>query len=745
MRPPLLALIAVALFAAVALPSVASGASPLGFFIASESYYRLDVPAGTMSARVEAEIQPDGQPLDEIMLWVMPGASNIVVKEGDTPLQTETFLDAVPDLGMPSAISVKLSQQLKGKNRTNLTLTYDVSSQKNDFASLEPGVIEAMFVSQGQGSFVFIDVPEAGDNYFEPGCLRGADQPGDVKDSGLVRWVCGDATLIAVNTDNKSVQEQCANLDDRCRQRLTPLPYAGFAQSVTDDAKKGLLEAEVPLQRGNVKVSLKYFKSDTEWAQREFALAQKALPMLEQTFNFPYAHDSIELRESRFIGLVGAAGIAFPAEGQVLVTHSGDLGFDDEVTVHELAHQWAGNNLETSWLWEGLAEYGMRTLAPTLGITPRDWGWESLGYTDPLATWWNGSQVLDANYWYGKTMTFWFKYQEAIGGPENMKQVLGMLDDRPEQLPVDGRWFMDAGERVSGANLDELFLTWVYNRQTSAPLFAERRAAHDLVKGLVSRAAELGLTGVPTDIQANLDEWQFGGVAGQVADANKVLDNYQRVVARSNDAGLGAPGGVAAAWGTSTIARSGAVVEDQDQAISAIVNATSSLANEEAGSPALARLAQARDAYAAGNFEEAARLASESTTTAYNEVAAGRMLELAREKQASYKPSFFGRIGLFFTDPEGDLAKAEQAYANGDPEAALKLSGSAYDAWDGANERGLMRLAILAGAMCGLTVGVWYLLRRLDPDRVSRPAGTGHVLTEESRASWRDWENTGGG
>jgi hypothetical protein len=98
---------------------------------------------------------------------------------------------------------------------------------------------------------------------------------------------------------------------------------------------------------------------------------------------------------------------------------------------------------------------------------------------------------------------------------------------------------------------------------------------------------------------------------------------------------------------------------------------------------------------------------------------------------------------MLFTDPAADLAKAETAYAAGDGTAALKLSRSAYDTWNNANRRGIQRLAMLAGLMAGLSLGVWYLLQRMDRTPAPKRLGEGHFIdaSDERRGSWRDWEN----
>lgn len=720
-----------------------SAAATSPFLIASESYYRLDVPGGAMSVTVEAEVRAAAAgELKAVDLYAMPQARNVVVRSdgGDLAFITKDLSEGDGD---STLVLVTLARPLKNGARVKLTMSYDVPAQTSELVHIQPGSTEALFVSQGAGSFVFIDVPKDGDNYFEPGCLRAAFQPDSVKDAGLVRWVCGDATLIALNAENPSVLEKCAALDDKCRQRVVNSPFSAFAQSLTDPSLRGVIEDQVQLKRGPVKLSLKYFRTDQAWAEKQFAIARTALPRLEEAYNFPYPRDTIVMRESRFIGVLGLAGVAFPELGEVLIS-AGD-SIDEEVTVHELAHQWAGSNMETSWLWEGLAEWGLRSVAAGLSINPRDWKWQSYGYTDPLATWWNGSSVTNSYYWYGKAGAFWFEYEKAVGGPEKMRQVLGQLDDDPKRLPVGGRWFMDVGERVSAANLDALFSKWVW-ADTASSLLAERRAAHDLVATLAARAARMGFSGMPPEIQANLDAWAFTGVATQVKAATDILDDYLGVVAMADEAGLPQSNGVIDAWPVRRLTEVAALVEDQRQAIVSITAAVRQLAEEAPGSPALRQLDDARDRYAHADYPAAKRVASGSTTTAFNQVAAGKVLAVAREQKASFKPSFLDQVGLLFSDPAGDLAKAEKAYTDGDPTTALRLARSAIDQWDGASGRGLMYLAALAGLMCAVTLGAWWLLRRLDPGRavLQQRASAGHALAapDERRGAWRDWENT---
>lgn len=216
---------------------------------------------------------------------------------------------------------------------------------------------------------------------------------------------------------------------------------------------------------------------------------------------------------------------------------------------------------------EGLAEWGRISIKPGTGLGARDreTTWDDFGYKDPLATWYVTSPILNPDYWYGKAGAFWLAYEKAIGGRTNMTAVLAQIDDAPGQKPLDGRWFQDHGETVSGANLDELFLSWVYVRETAAPLLAERRAAYDLVNPLRARAQSLALTGLPSDLQSNLDEWMFDPVQAEVERANRLLDQYTALLGRAAEQG-GVGTGISDRWDDSTIPEIESLLDQMGQA-----------------------------------------------------------------------------------------------------------------------------------------------------------------------------------
>ena len=712
-----------------------------GQFTASESYYKVLPGEARIEARIQAEVQSaEQEDLEVVVLWAMPQAQDISVMRGDVELEIETT-PASADI--PVLVAVTLDKPLRGKLTAELLMTYVVPAQKSELVEVASGVVESYFVSQGFGSFVFLDLPESGDNVVDPGCVPTKKQPG----GGFERWVCGEAAMVALRGNDPSVVERCANLDDRCRQRLTDLPFSAFAQSITDPSLVSVLRETVEVAGKPVQVELKYFRSDAAWAQRQFDVAKQSFPLLQQVFGFTYPHDQALFRQSHQIGNLGIGGLAFTESGEMLLGY--DTGLDEEITVHELAHQWAGLNLEHPWLWEGLAEYATGRVAPQIGIGLYPTHWQDYGYTDPLATWYNGSEITNPNYWYGKAGAFWFAYEAAVGGPEAMTAILTQLDDDPAMLPITGRWFMDAGEALSGANLDALFLEWVWQPDYGARTLAQRRAAHDLVDSLVAEAAVLGLSGIPTDLKFNLDAWTFGPVERQVTNARAAVEEYRALLAAEAETEAAGAVSIAGNWPLMSISGFRASVSDYSQVLRQLRDASQRLAELPADSAPRTMLAEAWAAYGDGDLAEAKRLSSEAEVNVFNVAASERMIAVAEKEQERFEENFVKSIGMMGKSPDTQLEEARADYAAGEYGAALAKAESAYEAWNGAQARGFQLLGFAAAAMCALSFAVWWFLRRLDlKSEAAKKRGiheSHHIerkdLTKRRNPRWKDWEN----
>jgi hypothetical protein len=323
-----------------------------------------------------------------------------------------------------------------------------------------------------------------------------------------------------------------------------------------------------------------------------------------------------------------------------------------------------------------------------------------------------------------------------------------MMDDDPAELPLDDRWLMDSGEEVSEANLDSLFIEWVWVPDYATRELEARRAAHDLVDGLTARALAAGLVGVPSDIQSSLDSWSFKNISDRVDRADEAITEYLEVVAKESAAGLVPSSAVPDAWADTTIGGIEALIDQQRNVIDNIASAARTIADEPAESPAWENLAEAKAAYAEGDLDKASLLASEAGAVVYNELASLRMIAAAEATGEAFEENFFKQIGMLWEKPEADLAAAKAASEAGNDEEALNYAKSAYGTWTGAQTRGLQRLAVLAGLMSGLTFGGWWLLGKVAHSRKeeisiqrARDAASG-VPATETRRSWRDWENS---
>ena len=121
------------------------------------------------------------------------------------------------------------------------------------------------------------------------------------------------------------------------------------------------------------------------------------------------------------------------------------------------------------------------------------------------------------------------------------------------------------------------------------------------------------------------------------------------------------------------------------------------------------------------------------------------MIALAEQTEAEFTSNVLRKVGLLFADPHSDLAAAQAAFAEGDSISALGAATRAVEAWDGAQNRGLRRLALAAAILCGLLFAGWWLLQRGGGAKPEGPRGgdARHDLGQKKESGgWRNWENS---
>ena len=152
---------------------------------------------------------------------------------------------------------------------------------------------------------------------------------------------------------------------------------------------------EARAEAGNTEIRLLYPPGARGLGTRFLAAAVAALENFGAWYG-PYPYPLLTVAD---VPESAGAGMEYPT----LVTVSSALPvpgllLEEEVTIHEIAHQWwygmvASNEFEEAWLDEGFATYSTRKLAERLygretsmGCRGRAWGSASLGWTG-ASTW----------------------------------------------------------------------------------------------------------------------------------------------------------------------------------------------------------------------------------------------------------------------------------------------------------------------------------------------------------------------
>lgn len=163
--------------------------------------------------------------------------------------------------------------------------------------------------------------------------------------------------------------------------------YAFFVDAVRPTARAELLSPPIPLARRELRLRIRYFRGEEEWARQVVEILTRAIPVLEEIMGFPYRGPSLlQVRQSTTTDTLGYEGL-FEGENVILVRP----GAGPETIIHEAAHLWS-RPFAARWLYEGWAEWAARETMRRLDMTaelekadpparpPRlalaDWVWE---------------------------------------------------------------------------------------------------------------------------------------------------------------------------------------------------------------------------------------------------------------------------------------------------------------------------------------------------------------------------------
>ena len=114
-----------------------------------------------------------------------------------------------------------------------------------------------------------------------------------------------------------------------------------------------VFEKTVHLQEKDVDVRIKFWEGEEEWAREMMETTTTSLPILEQTWGFPYpASYNITITQANISETGGYGGYNEGRNG-ICMLHSSS----NEILIHELAHYWTrACNFDQLWMDEGYAD-----------------------------------------------------------------------------------------------------------------------------------------------------------------------------------------------------------------------------------------------------------------------------------------------------------------------------------------------------------------------------------------------------
>ncbi len=301
--------------------------------------------------------------------------------------------------------------------------------------------------------------------------------------------------------------------------------------SVVEVSRPDALEdvhTSVSLAESELAITIRHFPGEEAWAAHIEELATAALPALEAIFGVPYdGPTELQIAERGRQEIYGYGGV-FDCLVDCRIGISPVS--DDLVAVHELAHLWT-TSFSQRWLAEGLAEFAagraVRLLGPLAsvdevvalgdeaGLQLDDW--HSVG--SRLSASDDEKTLEDTGYL--KSVRFFDLLEEDVG-LEALQAANRAAAERGSN--VDSERYLDFLEEAADAQLDALFLEWVFPPSFGATL-EERRLSRDRLADLQEAVDEAGLE-LPSRIEAFVAAWRFENADRSMEEAETALAAY---------------------------------------------------------------------------------------------------------------------------------------------------------------------------------------------------------------------------
>jgi hypothetical protein len=427
-------------------------------------------------------------------------------------------------------------------------------------------------------------------------------------------------------------------------------PLAFFAY-LTADQPGAFVNDSTTIDVNGVSTELlvRRWDDDPAWGRRITGLMRRGLPVLQGLIGFDYPGREprrLTVEEAATSRLGEYAGIYDPQSSVIRIRYDADA----VVTLHEAAHIWFNGSLfGDRWIGEAWAEYyGARAAARlgASGATPElddglldariplnDWGAigvESLQVEDfAYAATYQLARDIGRRASADELRTVW---EAADSGQE---PYLPLHHPAPagtgQAFDVDS-WqrLLDLLEERTDTSYADLWQRWVVD-DDQLPLIAKRQSARHRYEVVVKEAADWEL---PASIRHQMGAWQFDAAIRALGQAADVLHQRDAIDASASRQDLDPPGTLQAEFEGDGGLQAAADEADAEAATLAKLERASR--NLDAGSGLLvsigmlgadprAQLADARDAFEAGDLDAADREATDLVSTVDGAADAGRI------------------------------------------------------------------------------------------------------------------------
>jgi len=540
---------------------------------------------------------------DGMNLGVQPEARNVRATQGGAPVRVD-----VSDRDGYRLIAVLFRSGLFFGQQAKVRLAFDLPAGKprsNSDVRVGPAFASFLAWSFGDTGTIRIDVPKAFDV--------------DISGSELSKTTTAKGTQVfRAETSN-------------------PISWFAWVNARND---AGLTREQLQLAGGEV-VLVRAWPEDSRWRRRVGRILGEGIPELTRRIGLPLPVDgSLSVLEIHTPLLEGYAGFYDPKTDEITISE--DL--DDATIVHEASHAWFNQHLFTErWITEGLAETYAVEVVDAIGENasgrqPVD---PDAAIAFPLNEWPGPSPIKDDEASAREQFGYDAAYQVMAGivaaaGDEGMQRVFAAADGgttaypgeaAPEKTTLtenDWRRFLDLTEQLGGVpGVANLLQTWALTDDETALLPARA----DARETYVALAALAGGWAAPAAVRLAMDGWRFDEAGAGIAAATGVVERRDAVAELAAAQDLEPPDDLEARYeaaaDVAAIRDVGAEEASAEASLRTLAAAATTVTAPRdwltelglSGKSPDADLAQARDWWEAGRYDEAASLASFAAAT----------------------------------------------------------------------------------------------------------------------------------